>query len=336
MSKKVSVVVPAYNSSKTIKRCLDSLVNQTLEDIEIIVVNDASTDDTWDIMSEYESRFPDKLIIVNEMVNKGSGGARNVAFDMASGEYIGLVDSDDYVELDMYENLYERARLDNSDIVDCGFFSESTNTAIVFTSDDLTGVLDAQKRSTLIASGGYLVTKIFRRELWNEPQIRMREKIRCLEDSEILTYMFIRAGSISNVKKVMYYYCDVDSSATKEIDLQVYYDSVYGAIEATYKVCHNMDLYGEVREAVEYAMTNMYSCGINRCLYDSIIKNGLSEQKIKKYFNSVGYKERGMLSALAKLKKETILGAYRENKETMNRMNILDVLIMEECDRRYE
>ena len=109
--KKISIIVPAYNAHNTLARCLETLVHQTLQDIEIIVVNDASTDDTWEIMQEYESKYPDLITIVNCEKNSKAGGARNIGFDMATGEYIGMVDSDDYVATTMYEQLYEKAKV---------------------------------------------------------------------------------------------------------------------------------------------------------------------------------------------------------------------------------
>lgn len=333
--KKVSIVVPAYNSHNTLPRCLDSLVNQTLQDLEIIVVNDASTDDTWQIMLDYEKRFPEKLVVVDGGVNRGSGGARNQGFDMASGEYIGLVDSDDYVSSKMYELLYNKAKETDADIVDTGFYSEAMDKAIVYTSDDLTGMLDTDKRRKLIATGGYLVTKIFRNELWNNPPIRMREHVRCLEDTEIIVYMFLKARSISNVKEVMYYYCDVAQSATKTMDLQTYYDSIYGAIKALYVLCHDLDTYEECKEIMEYVIVNLYSYGVNRCLYDQIVRFGGAKENIKKYFNNVGSREKKLLSDLAELKKKMITVDYHNNSEIMNRISNLDILIMEECDRRY-
>ena len=333
--KKVSVIVPAYNSHDTLPRCLDSLVNQTLDNIEIIVINDASTDDTWQIMLDYESRFPEKLIVIDGGVNRGSGGARNQGFDMASGEYIGLVDSDDFVSSRMYELLYNRAKETGADIVDTGFYSEATDKAIVYTSDDLTGELDADKRRKLIATGGYLVTKIFRNELWNRPPIRMREHVRCLEDTEILIYMILKAKSISNVKEVMYNYCDVSQSATKTMDLQTYYDSIYGAMKALYDVCHELETYEECREIMEYVMINLYSYGINRCLYDQIARFGGAKENIRKYFDNVGSREKELLSDLVKLRKTIVKGKYQNNSEILNRISDLDILIMEECDRRY-
>ncbi len=117
--KKVSVIIPVYNVEKYIKKCLDSLVNQTLSDIEIIVVNDGTPDNSQIIIDEYVKNYPDKVIsIVKE--NGGQGSARNIGLGKATGEYIGYVDSDDYVELNMYEELYDKAKENDSDIIICG------------------------------------------------------------------------------------------------------------------------------------------------------------------------------------------------------------------------
>lgn len=335
--KKVSIIVPAYNAHNTLAKCLGSLVHQTLQDIEIIVVNDASTDDTWKIMQECERQFSDKVIIVDGGVNRGSGGARNQGLDLASGEYIGLVDSDDYVAPNMFELLYNKAKEGNYDIVDCGFYSEAKGSATLYTGDNVSGLLDDEKRRILISGGGYLVTKIFKNELWNEPKVRMREKTKCLEDMEILIYMFLRAKSIGNIKEVLYNYCDNAGSATKIMDLQMYFDSIYGAMEAIYELCHGMAEYVEpgTKVAIEYAMTNLYSYGINRCLYNQIVQFGTGEAKVKNYFNCVGELEKTLLQKLAQLKKQVITVEYRENAEVTKRISNLDIMIMEECDRRF-
>ncbi|MBE5825969.1 MAG: glycosyltransferase family 2 protein [Butyrivibrio sp.] len=333
--KKVSVVVPAYNSHDTLARCLGSLVNQTLRDIEIIVVNDASKDDTWEIMARCEKQFPDKVIIINGDKNRGAGGARNQALDMASGEYVGLVDSDDYVAPNMYELLYEKAKEGDYDIVDSGYYREATDTARLYTGDDLTGDLNDEKRTRLIAGGGYLVTKIFKRELWQDPVIRMRENVRCLEDMDILIYMFLRASSIGNVKEILYNYCDISDSATKTMDVDTYFDSVYGAIEAIYNSCHLMSTYKGAQEATEYAIINVYSFGINRCLYDQIKKYGASKEMIGRYFDEADQKYRAMLKKLAKLKNKIITADYESNAVVKAKIKDLDLEIMKECDKRF-
>ena len=117
---KVSIVVPIYNVQKYLRQCLDSVANQTLTDIEVICVNDGSTDSSLSIIMEYvnnDSRF--KVI---DKKNSGYGNSMNMGFDMANGEYIGIVESDDYVEPDMFEKLYACAKENDLDACKSGFF----------------------------------------------------------------------------------------------------------------------------------------------------------------------------------------------------------------------
>lgn len=125
MSKyKVSIIVPVYGVEKYIGKCLTSLVNQTLQDIEVIVVNDGTKDNSQKIIDKYVKKYPNKVkSFIKE--NGGQGSARNFGLAKAAGEYIGYVDSDDYVELDMYEKLYKKAKEDNLDICICGNYNVS-------------------------------------------------------------------------------------------------------------------------------------------------------------------------------------------------------------------
>ena len=104
---RVSIIIPTYNVETYLKECLDSVANQTLRDIEIICVNDGSTDDSLSILEDYQ-RKDDRIKIISKP-NAGYGHTMNVGFDAATGEYIGIVEPDDYVELDMYETLYNEA-----------------------------------------------------------------------------------------------------------------------------------------------------------------------------------------------------------------------------------
>ncbi|MEA4957107.1 Undecaprenyl-phosphate 4-deoxy-4-formamido-L-arabinose transferase [bioreactor metagenome] len=115
MSVKVSVIVPVYNVEKYLEECLDSIVNQSLKDIEIICVNDGSTDNSLNILEKYSKKDNRIKIITKE--NGGLGPARKNGLDCSSGEYIFFVDSDDWLSLDALENLYNNAKNNNSDIV---------------------------------------------------------------------------------------------------------------------------------------------------------------------------------------------------------------------------
>lgn len=120
---KVSVIVPVYNTEKYLKRCLDSLVNQTLSDIEILIVNDGSTDNSQEIINSYKLRFPDKIITYTKP-NGGLSDARNYAIPFTNGEYISFIDSDDYIELNMFEEMYNKAKSKDLDLLECNFIWE--------------------------------------------------------------------------------------------------------------------------------------------------------------------------------------------------------------------
>lgn len=111
----ISVVVPVYNVEPYLEKCLNSILNQTMEDIEIICINDGSTDDSLSILQDYAEQDPRIKVIDQE--NKGLGATRNVGLSYATGEYVGFVDSDDFIEPTMYEKLYAKAREFDSDIV---------------------------------------------------------------------------------------------------------------------------------------------------------------------------------------------------------------------------
>lgn len=121
---KLSIIVPVYGVEKYIDKCLNSLVKQSLKEIEIIVVNDGTKDNSQKIVDKYVKKYPDKIkSYIKE--NGGLGSARNYGLKKASGEYIGYVDSDDFVEKDMYKKLYNKAKENNYDIVVCGNYNVS-------------------------------------------------------------------------------------------------------------------------------------------------------------------------------------------------------------------
>ena len=117
MSVKVSVVVPVYNVEKYLDKCFNSLVKQTLKDIEIIVVNDGTKDNSQDIIDKYVKKY--KNIKAYKKTNGGLSSARNYGIKKCTGEYIAFLDSDDYVEYDMYEKLYNKAISEDFDITVC-------------------------------------------------------------------------------------------------------------------------------------------------------------------------------------------------------------------------
>ena len=123
---KLSVIVPVFNTEKYLEKCLLSLVEQTLDDIEVIVVNDGSTDNSDKIIQAFYMKYPTKIIPLSKP-NGGLSDARNFGIQRANGDYIGFVDSDDYIDKSMYEEMYKLAVQDDADFVECDFSWDFTN-----------------------------------------------------------------------------------------------------------------------------------------------------------------------------------------------------------------
>ena len=129
MQKKISIIIPIYNTEKHLRKCLDSVINQTLHDIEIICVNDGSSDGSAGILKEYANK--DKRIKIFYKENAGLVAARKTGIELATGAYVGFVDSDDWVEPDMFEKLYNRAAQYEADLVTCGYYLEGNYTSVL-------------------------------------------------------------------------------------------------------------------------------------------------------------------------------------------------------------
>ena len=171
---KVSVIIPVYNVEKYIDKCLSSLVNQTLKDIEIIVVNDGSPDNSQKIIDKYVKKYPKKIkSFIKE--NGGQGSARNFGLTKANGEYIGYVDSDDYVELDMYEKLYNKAKTNNYDIVTCGNYNVSENYENKIVDNIVT--IYKSKTENIIFGKMAVWNKIYKKEILVNNNIEFKEKV---------------------------------------------------------------------------------------------------------------------------------------------------------------
>lgn len=182
----ISIIVPVYNSEVYLRQCLDSIISQTLTDYEVIIVDDGSTDNSYTICSDYESR--DQRIRLVKHENRGPSFARNVALEIAQGEFIGFVDSDDWIEIDMYDSLYRSLIKNNADIAICGYYTIhkqgqvklrhcSPNETVMSTKELIKEYIDWN----LI--GAAVWSKLFKKSIFNT--IRFPEKIRYREDAYV-------------------------------------------------------------------------------------------------------------------------------------------------------
>lgn len=188
---KVSVIIPVYNASKYLRKCLDSVINGRLKDIEVIAVDDGSADDSLKILEAYHTRYG---IMVISQENGGAAAARNRGLDVARGEYVGFVDSDDWVEADMFQTMYDAAVKDDADIVFCNIYRNENLElkkyidAGSYTCEDVKNSIfpllisnqdENNGKSTL---RGSTWSKIFRRSLIEDSHIRYDEGLVYNED----------------------------------------------------------------------------------------------------------------------------------------------------------
>ena len=220
---KLSIIVPVYNmaSDHKLEYCLDSLVNQTVEDYEIIAVDDCSTDNSMEILKEYERRFPEKFRAVHSEVNRHQGGAKNIGLRMAKGEWIGFIDSDDWIRPDMYERLIERAKSTGADLAGCDYcltdvHSMEVGQIVHNNKKSQSGILNKEKRASLILDGGSLVVKIFRRSMIMEKELWFPEDI-FYEDNALGNSYLVLAKHFEYIEEPMYYYYQHDTSTVHTI-----------------------------------------------------------------------------------------------------------------------
>ncbi len=218
---KLSIIVPVYNmaSDHKLEYCLDSLVNQTVEDYEIIAVDDCSTDNSMEILKEYERRFPEKFRAVHSEVNRHQGGAKNIGLRMAKGEWIGFIDSDDWIRPDMYERLIERAKSTGADLADyclTDVHSMEVGQIVHNNKKSQSGILNKEKRASLILDGGSLVVKIFRRSMIMEKELWFPEDI-FYEDNALGNSYLVLAKHFEYIEEPMYYYYQHDTSTVHTI-----------------------------------------------------------------------------------------------------------------------
>lgn len=231
------------------------------------MVDDASTDSSREVMMRLEQTNPERVMVVCNEVNRGAGGARNIAFEYAHGDYLAFVDSDDYIHTTFLEKLADELEKGGYDFVDCGYFNEREDKATLHTGRELRGSLDDEKRCGLIVAGGYLWSKLFRKELFFDNGIAFREKC-ILEDSETLVELIAYAGSVGAVEDTLYWYSASPDSVSRGQSSVSYVNNIYEAMKALIGLQDKLENYDLLRPAIEYEILQMYDYGVIKVLDD--------------------------------------------------------------------
>lgn len=222
---KISIIIPVYNTEQYLCKCLDSVRNQTFRDIEIICVDDGSTDKSSVILEEYARK--DSRIRVLHKKNEGLVAARKSGIREAAGIYAGYVDSDDWIESDMYEYLYQTALTTGVDLVTCGYFLEGNYTTIHL--DNIEEGLYPEARMACLRDNtiyrlesketgirGGLWCKIFKTELLKRVQSSVPDEISIAEDKVCLLKYILECSSVYVLKKPLYHWCMRENSMSHE------------------------------------------------------------------------------------------------------------------------
>lgn len=241
---KVSVIVPVYNVESYLEKCLESLVNQTLKDIEIIIVNDGSPDNSQKIIDRYTKKYKNIKAYLKE--NGGLSDARNYGLKKASGKYIAFLDSDDYVTTDMYESMYKKAISGNFDMVVCDLnyiYDDKIVKAYSNIKDDTTNI-----KKTMLNIYPAAWNKIFKKDLFNK-NIEFKKGV-WFEDVEFIYRLLPYVKKIGVVHEHFNQYVQRLGSITSTVNPKIYhYIDNWNGIINFYK---ERGLYQEYHHELEY------------------------------------------------------------------------------------
>lgn len=218
----VSIIVPIYNSERYLNRCIDSLINQSIKEIEIILINDGSTDRSSELIEEY-SRKDNRIKVINK-VNGGVSTARNAGIECALGKYISFVDSDDWCEVDMFEKMYKSALEMDVDFINIGFSMDNkSGKSIIINKSNKNIISKDTKEIAKVLSEltlGYSVMKLFRRDIILKNKIRFTNNLMLGEDAIFVQEYIKFINSVAVVDSASYHYvrCNNESLSTRYID----------------------------------------------------------------------------------------------------------------------
>lgn len=271
---KLSVIMPVYNTQKYLKKSLDSLVNQTFKDLEIIIVNDGSTDNSQKIIDEYKKKY--KNIKAYTIKNSGVSVARNEGIKKASSDYITFLDSDDYVDLDLYEKMYNKIDKD-TDVVECDFIWEYPNNRRY-------DVLNKDIHP-LLAVRAVVWNRIYKKDIITKNNIYFKKGV-YYEDIEFCYEIFPYLKNKKYVNNAYVHYMQRDGSITtcKTDKLK----DVFTVLDGTIKYYKDNNLYDEYKDELEflYVRYTLGSSFYRIVKTDKKLRNALLDYSYDKLINA--------------------------------------------------
>lgn len=259
---KLSIIVPVYNmvADGKLAKCLDSLVNQEMTDYEIITVDDKSTDSSLELLQEYEKMYPEKVKVIASPENRRQGGAKNLGLQVATGEWLGFMDSDDWAATDMFSKLLQKAEETGADVVGCNYLvtdktGKEEGMPVINNFMEQTGELDDKKYKALIIQPGSMVIKIYKRKLFTENSLKFPERI-FYEDNAIGVFPLLYAKKFEKVEECLYFYYQHSGSTVHTISLDRCRDRV-SASRIYIKECRDRGFYEKYQEEIDYKVLEL-------------------------------------------------------------------------------
>lgn len=281
---KISVIIPIYNGEKFIEKCLNSILNQTLKDIEVIVVNDGSTDNSYEIIN----KIVDNRLILISKKNEGVSSARNQALKIAKGKYILCIDSDDWIETNYLEDVYLKAEIERLDIVVTDYYYDKQDKSyymkdLVLNDDE---IISGKKYIEIFFKKnlkGFNCNKLIKSSLFKINRIYYNEEVNMMEDMLFLIKILNYSKKVGKLNKAYYHYLQHEKNATRKINLKHLksIENVFNELHLNFK--EQLELLQIIKEKEIYSLcwaffNNDRKVGINY-FYDNYIS------KIKKIKN---------------------------------------------------
>ena len=249
---KISVIIPVYNAEKYIEKCLDSIINQTLKDIEIICIDDCSQDNSLHILKKYSEK-DGRIKVLHCDTNGGESKARNIGIDNTVGEYLAFVDNDDYLDLDFYEKLYSKAKETDADIVKGEARVYQINGKIEYENFNES----IRKNNSKYFFINYWWTAIYKSELIKNNNIRLLENYKLGGDILFLNEAIIKCKNLELVDNVFYNYVRRADSGDSVILTQ---DKIQSALFIHGKIIDNTLLYVDDTAGKKYILQWCLQC----------------------------------------------------------------------------
>ena len=318
----ISVIVPVYNSEKYLKRCIDSILNQTYKAIELILVDDGSPDNCGKICDEYAKK--DKRVRVIHKTNAGVSAARNSGLEIASGNYATFVDSDDYIEPEMYGNMMEKVHQYNCDVVMCDCIKDFTDHSEIYTHDIRAGFYDKEQlvneyypHLLMMENVEYPATISNCLILFNRNKLgnlRYVVGVRYSEDLLFGAQLVYNTDSFYYMKEQAYYHMNPTSATHKfTVDKWNDYKTLHFEINKYFSECESFDFSHQIDLCLLFfvynSVSNIFSAdNLEREKKFEIVKNILGDNEVRRMFSNIKVLK---LPISKKLKIVTIIYKYR-------------------------